>query len=120
MIDDLDDDGIDTATDVSENDGAYRLKRPIIRRTKDRNGDVQEEELQPRGLPVPLRRAQANDLEFAERKSKNDVQMTMFMLVRLSPLDLEEVGLLDMEDFAALGELSMGSLPSGPKTGESA
>lgn len=97
----------------------YRLRHPIIRRTLV-DGETREEVLHDAGSEITLRRPQARDIKIATNQAKGDIDLGIKMIARLSSLDEDEVELLDLEDFEALGELTAGGSPAGPKTGETA
>ena len=98
----------------------YNLKFPIIRETRDTEGEEHEEVLRPAGFCVTVKRPRAKDVKIMDDFDGRDISGSMALLVRISNLDAEQVDLLDSDDLGALGNLLNSVSGNGPKTGESA
>lgn len=98
---------------------SHTLLHPIERETEV-EGQTRTEELRARGSIITVRRPKARDVKIASKRAKDDIELAILMIARLTDLDEDEAEHLDLEDFEALGELAMPSSASGRKTGETA
>lgn len=97
----------------------HTLLHPIERET-GKDGETRTEELRPKGSMITVRRPKARDVKIAGKRAKDDIDLAILMIARLTDLDEDEAEHLDLEDFEALGELAMPSSAIGPKTGATA
>lgn len=97
----------------------HTLLHPIERETEV-EGTTRTEQLRPAGSLITVRRPKARDVKIAGKRAKDDIDLAILMIARLTDLDEDEAEHLDLEDFEALGELAMPSSASGPKTGATA
>lgn len=98
----------------------YPLKFPIIRETRDAQGQEREEVLREAGFNVVLRRPRAKDMRVLDDHPNEEIGGAMAMVTRISNLSEEEVELLDGEDLGELGNLLSEVSANGPKTGTTA
>lgn len=94
----------------------HTLLHPIERETEV-EGQTSTEQLRPAGSVITVRRPKARDVKIASKRAKDDIDLAIAMIARLTDLDEDEAEHLDLEDFEALGELAMPSSANGPKTG---
>ncbi len=97
----------------------HTLIHPIERET-EAGGETRTEVLRSKGAVIQVRRPKARDVKIASKRAKDDIELAILMIARLTDLDEDEAEHLDLEDFEALGELAMPSSASGRKTGATA
>jgi hypothetical protein len=95
----------------------YALRHPIVRETRDAEGNEHEEELRPAGFIVVIKRPRAKDMRALD-KFGDGVGGSIAIIARLTNLSDEEADLLDAEDFGELGNVLDEHAPNGPTTGE--
>jgi hypothetical protein len=95
----------------------HPLKHPIIRETRDADGNEHEEELRPVGFVVQVRRPRAKDMRTIDGFEGREIAGSIALIARLSNLSEEEADLLDAEDLGELGNVLGEHAPNGPTTG---
>lgn|GEM_PF-2048720 len=98
----------------------YNLKHPIIRETRDAQGQEHEEVLREAGACIVVKRPRAKDLKIMDQFAGRDIAGSMALLCRVSTLSEEEVELLDADDLGELGNLLGKASTSGQTTGQPA
>lgn len=95
----------------------HSLRFPIIRETRDAQGEEHEEVLRHAGFTVVVKRPRAMDLKVMDDFEGREITGSIALLARVSNLTAEEVDLLDAEDMGELGNLLGAASPNGQTTG---
>lgn len=98
----------------------YKLQFPVIRETRDHEGNEHEEELRPAGFCVVLKRPRGKEMLLMDKFQDQPVAGSFAMLAKISNLSSEELELADMVDLEELGNLADKVKPNGPATGGTA
>jgi len=98
----------------------YSLRWPIVRETRDAQGEEHEEVLRPAGFTVVVKRPRVKDVKIMDRYEGQEITGSMALLERVSNLSGEEVDLLDAEDMSELGNLLGEASANGQTTGPTA
>ncbi|WP_374410641.1 phage tail assembly protein [Novosphingobium colocasiae] len=91
----------------------HSLKYPLVRETRDAEGNEREEELKPAGFSVILRRPRGKDMRIMDRFEGQEIGGSIALIARISNLTEEETELLDAEDLGELGNVLGGSAAAG-------
>lgn len=90
----------------------YTLKHALYREHEEADGSIREEEIRAAGSELFIRRLRGVDIDKIDLDG-DQVAMAFELIARLTRLPVDQVKLLDLEDFACLGEVMEGFLPVG-------